>query len=294
VIVTSAWSPSRLPKIRDGLHRLLSDPASALRRAYSGDETELEHVARTIAVADLFWIAPEMAALAVSSAATVPWVRWTVTDRPAPFGLLVFDGGVGTVDFQDFEVPVDAVAWGPDPRGLALSLFMRRQRLVDRLPDGTSLVPGEVPPLIPVGAVALDAGEERKPVSDLPDSLTTLLTTVFTAWYLMQQRTLADRSLVDVDRQIARAYRRASRPVPDVTLVALRRQYVPAVTGRDETGTDAGGSRYWHRWVVGGHWRDQPWGPQRSLRRLQWIPDYVKGPEGAPMLETTRVNVWRR
>lgn len=38
----------------------------------------------------------------------------------------------------------------------------------------------------------------------------------------------------------------------------------------------------------------QPHGPERALRRQQWIPAYIKGPDGAPLLATERVNVWRR
>ncbi len=36
------------------------------------------------------------------------------------------------------------------------------------------------------------------------------------------------------------------------------------------------------RWVVRGHWRNQPYGPERALRRLTWIEPHWKGPEGAP------------
>jgi len=46
--------------------------------------------------------------------------------------------------------------------------------------------------------------------------------------------------------------------------------------------------------VVSGHWRKQPYGPEQSLRRQTWIPAYIKGPDGAPLLATERVNVWRR
>jgi hypothetical protein len=33
------------------------------------------------------------------------------------------------------------------------------------------------------------------------------------------------------------------------------------------------------RWIVRGHWRSQPHGPERSLRRLTWIAPHWKGPE---------------
>jgi hypothetical protein len=37
------------------------------------------------------------------------------------------------------------------------------------------------------------------------------------------------------------------------------------------------------QWMVRGHWTHQPHGPERSLRRLQWIGPYWKGREGAPI-----------
>lgn len=36
--------------------------------------------------------------------------------------------------------------------------------------------------------------------------------------------------------------------------------------------------------MVAGHWRNQPHGPQNSLRRVQWIEPYWKGPDDAPIL----------
>jgi len=34
---------------------------------------------------------------------------------------------------------------------------------------------------------------------------------------------------------------------------------------------------------VSGHWRNQPYGPQRSLRRRQWIEPFWRGPEDGPL-----------
>jgi hypothetical protein len=45
-----------------------------------------------------------------------------------------------------------------------------------------------------------------------------------------------------------------------------------------------GESNYHHRWIVSGHWRNQPYGPGNKLRRPVWVKPHVKGPEGAPML----------
>ena len=44
-----------------------------------------------------------------------------------------------------------------------------------------------------------------------------------------------------------------------------------------------------HRWVVRGHWRNQPWGPGRELRRPVYILPHIKGPDGAPLIGGERV-----
>ncbi len=76
-----------------------------------------------------------------------------------------------------------------------------------------------------------------------------------------------------------------------MTVVDLRHRYVPIDRKQDD---EALGRRYRHRWVVSGHWRNQAHGPDQSLRRQTWAPSYVKGPDGALLLVTEKVNVWRR
>ena len=51
---------------------------------------------------------------------------------------------------------------------------------------------------------------------------------------------------------------------------------------------------YTRRWIVRGHWTHQAYGPGRESRRLQYIEPYIKGPEGAPLVATEKVMVWRR
>lgn len=46
------------------------------------------------------------------------------------------------------------------------------------------------------------------------------------------------------------------------------------------------------RWIVRGHYRNQPYGPEHSLRRRQWIPPHVAGPEDKPLRITPTVHVW--
>ena len=53
-----------------------------------------------------------------------------------------------------------------------------------------------------------------------------------------------------------------------------------------------GGTVEWsHRWMVRGHWRDQPCGPGRASRRLTWIDPYIKGPADKPL--DIRPTIWK-
>jgi hypothetical protein len=89
-------------------------------------------------------------------------------------------------------------------------------------------------------------------------------------------------------------YAREGLPDPEVTTVDLRRLYVPQ--DQDATSDGDGQRRYRHRWVVSGHWRRYKSDrySDETRAQAQWIPSYTKGPDGAPLLSTERVNVWRR
>lgn len=103
-------------------------------------------------------------------------------------------------------------------------------------------------------------------------------------WLLAGQVNISDRVTEGPDRAARRRSQRA-KVDPKVTVVKLRRL-------RETSDHDEGvpGGREWHhRWIVSGHWRNQPCGPGRSLRRPVWIAPYVKGPEGAPLVARPKV-----
>lgn len=55
----------------------------------------------------------------------------------------------------------------------------------------------------------------------------------------------------------------------------------PAASG--PVGATGEGREFTVRWMVRGHWRNQPYGPGRSRRRPTSINPHVKGPDGAPL-----------
>lgn len=78
---------------------------------------------------------------------------------------------------------------------------------------------------------------------------------------------------------------------PSVRVIALRRsEKRPAEPGESTTEvTTPTGRKLTVRSVVSGHPRLQPCGPGRKDRKLIWINPFIRGPEGAPLVEHKKV-----
>jgi hypothetical protein len=88
------------------------------------------------------------------------------------------------------------------------------------------------------------------------------------------------------------AARFAKRNLPSaVTVVHMRR-----IEGGSREGSESH-VEWQHRWVVRGHWRNQPVGPgypgarevDGKLVARIWIAPFVKGPQDAPLVVSTKV-----
>lgn len=290
--------PSQLPRIRRQFLAHLDNPASVIRRGMTDDmQWGLDGLASHLRVADMYWVAPDMAALAMSAGSELAAARWATADRPSPCGLLWWADGIGSMDTSGVQIPIEGCAWGPHEGGMMLWLLMSRSRLAAEMQatgKGVTLIEEETPPLIPVFAEALPVTAEAVSMAALGGDLPTpIVSALAAAWLLMQQPALIEHTREWPSAAEARSLNRAGLRNHDVTITNLRRQYLPDTQDPDD-GLDATGRRYRHRWVVSGHWRNQAHGPDRSLRRKTWVPAHLKGPDGAPLLSMERVNVWRR
>lgn len=289
--------PRDLPRLRDQVLRSLDDRTSPVN-ALAGREGRpgLEILAMHLSQADFYWVKADMAALAVAAGEQLLETAWDITVRPSAAGLVFFQGGIGMRDSGYGPLPVDAAVWGSIAERCHVWLMVDRRRLAKAaeglsgaaaraMPDvGGALK--RTPPLVPVTALWRSVGEPTRRGETDP-----LMFTLNAAWLLMQQPTLLDRTRERPDRSQRQAYARTGRSIPEVSVIDLRRAYVP-----QDRDPDAGGDgrTFRNRWIVSGHWRNQAWGPDHSQRRRQWIPSHVKGPDGAPLLVTEKVNVWRR
>lgn len=271
-------------------------------------------LASTVETAALYWVADPMARLAMDASQDVPVI--TVDQAPATTGLMVMaaplpawdttaigglalrDGARTDIPYAD-PVPVDALTWHLTPQGstqeqtlLTIELMCRPQRLP--LPimghQSSLLVPfTRIRTLIPAsleGARAVDPAHVG------------VLAWLQAAWTLMTAPNLTQASVVATTGKP----RTRTMQTPDdgtrghdvaggdgVTVIDLhprRRQLI--LTTPDDG--DSPRRRLTSRHVVRGHWTHQPHGPARSLRRLQWVDDYIRGPADAPL--STRAHVW--
>ncbi|MFF1444167.1 hypothetical protein [Streptomyces sp. NPDC058295] len=277
--------------------RFLNDPQSSIRKNTSAELAPgFDALAANLEAADLYWVQEDMAALSMHAGEKLAAASWATTDRPSPSGLLYWQGGIGHMDGYGVQIPVEACAWGPHQGEMMLWLLMSRDRLaaVTEANKQFTLLTDEIPPLVPVFGSTIPITADPLSMLELESELPVpIVSALASAWLLMQQPLLIDRTRERADKPTARAYTRDGLPAPDVTVVDLRRQYTPQDRDPD-AGSD--GRRYRHRWIVSGHWREYRSDRYSAETRAskQWIPSHVKGPDGAPLLSTEKVNVWRR
>jgi hypothetical protein len=117
--------------------------------------------------------------------------------------------------------------------------------------------------------------------------------TLTATWLLMNQTLVVDTPVHTPKSAVKRIGRLDPSLLGVVRQVTLRHKNIAP----DRVGKVDGAKReYAHRWLVGGHWRNQPYpsvAPDYTQRI--WISDFFKGPEGAPLLDPSKlVNVLRR
>lgn len=251
--------------------------------------------------ATLWWVAEDMVDLLLASVANVPDdVRLDDLPVMPPAGLVVFEKPWWGVDAEQPErrVQVNALLWGssllqglpdsghPEPRVcMSVSTYTDMAVVPARkmwLMLGRSDWPvddqiGSAPWTMSGQALA-SVVEDRKVLAAL--------------WSLLHQRGIAATTTERPQRQAVRRTQRAgiSPELADVQVVTLRKLERTEHAPNDERAA----VEWSHRWLVAGHWRWQPYGPERALRRLTYVRPHVKGPADKPLHLPERVNAWVR
>ncbi|QQQ77405.1 hypothetical protein IOD16_02360 [Saccharothrix sp. 6-C] len=272
---------------------------------------------RRLRAAQLYYVTEEMTELARVAGAGLPDHRLHRDDLPSSGGFVQFASPIGGYVSDDEgmgprRTHIVACSWGdttmktsrdgvwltfwcPVNTSWLAELFVHTEgysqtdaeRVVrathtELLWDNEAFVPFDGEDRVGLIAANRDVTDQVDP----SQSIAPWIQTVRAAWLLMTQPGITDVEHQRLPRQQQRRAARDGYPASDVHVVRLRTH--PAAD-RDTDGNGGGPRAYTVRWMVRGHWRQQPHGPNRSLRRPVWINPHLKGPADAPLATTEKV-----
>lgn len=258
--------------------------------------------------AELFFVTSDMTTLGRQAAAAMPNYEVNEDTMPARVGFVVWADSMcdiealpGKNDLRPGERCVlQAALWAettmPEGPGIHLvTLQLADVMLGTRCEDAEErqAIQSFLGPLCYHEEYPLPYGNRPFGVTEAQPVHNEAVGAVMSTWLMMSQR-ITDVTRAPLPRYVRRQYTREGRPEPEVRQVTLRRAASPSQ--KREPGQEA--SRvYTKQWVVRGYgyWRNT-WYPSKQEHRQQFVhvPDYVKGPEGAPLVGGERVNVLRR
>ncbi|MDG6104031.1 hypothetical protein Daura_23075 [Dactylosporangium aurantiacum] len=274
LITTTAWpdltlDARHLPRIRDGLTRLCRGPLGL--PATTTVPYRRTDLADSLDRARLYWVDDDFTDMAEAATADLPAVTATSNLAPCDDGLLIWSRSIA-------------------PRGITAASWKRRDNATwivlyraiggGLRDEAMQALRGDAGWLTPIRDHILDAGQQLGECGSHP------LAPVLATWLLIAQGA-AETEPAAIDKNVRKKYARAKRPLPDVRIIHIRTRH-NANTGSSRTATSrAYTSRVW----VTGHWRDQPYGPGRALRRPVYIHPHLRGPKDAEIKLSTTVRI---
>jgi hypothetical protein len=275
LITTTAWPATvitarDLPKVRDRLARLYRG-SDELPIALAATDAR-QQIAAGLDRSRLFWIDSDFTNLAEYAAQKLPDVTITRDLMPSTDGLLVWSRPVT-------RRQIAATSWTVNSDGWKLVNY----RTIGGGLDGKPLqrLREQVGWLAPTSTVQVH--EQHVLPGDHPAAA--LLAT----WLLIAQQA-AEITTAEADKAVRKTYARANRPAPEVRIVRIRAHRRTAPPKGVSVSGDPGRSQTSRFWVSG-HWRNQPHGPGRALRRPVYINAFLRGPDDAPIKLSTTVRM---
>lgn len=273
------WSATEMPRMRRELTAVLEElsiPGNDFRDFHG-------HVG----TAELFWATKEMTAAAWDASIDLP--DWRPLDAaPCPVGLILWARALPPISTEHLrertpysDTPISGVLWRIHDDGyLHVRALARNEHFpAHHRPDADAQ-------LLPIAYMSPLAADQPIGLGDTETVGSGLIAMLGATWLMMQNPGVAATRTVNGAGGSGRTWTRQERLVKLVDLRPPAEHATPA--------TDTTGRTYTHRWIVRGHWKQQPHGPGRALRRPTWISSYIAGPSGAPLLEKETVWVWRR
>lgn len=283
--------PSALPKIRAELladnARIVADMSRTPSLAQDPALRAQQITGQRLPNAGLFLVARSMTEAAVDAARDVPPTTLIEVWPEEKVGIMLYEGGLPPAEALGSSVRPEVMTWCHDG---AIAYFALWARASTAPPSLQELTAASRLAWIPVVSAQTDLLEPLDLESFSGVNAPRCVSLALATWIMMTTPTVADaRTTTASGPRIGNGRRRDT--AREVNVIELRRlAHKPTEPGD----SDGLGREYRHRWIVRGHWRQQPHGPGRSQRRTTWVPSYVKGPEDAPFLPSESVFVWRR
>lgn len=228
---------------------------------------------------DLFWTDPDLTALAADAAASLESVHhgtilplaetgFVVFARPVEMASLVGPLGAETEVLHEFR----AMAWQYSGNTFTVVTFADDGRRIRPLGHAIGYVDRES---------TYSGGLQPVP-------LFAALSLLITQKGVVVEETMKSPSAPPSRTKKGRTAQR--RRQPDVRVVSIHPGTPNAQVYNEGDGRDATYRQRHHRWIVRGHWRQQPYPSLgEGVTKPIWIAAYVKGPEGAPLLTSPKV-----
>ncbi|MGR6318887.1 hypothetical protein Q2K19_31555 [Micromonospora soli] len=275
LITTTAWPTTaigarELPKVRDRLGGFYRG-SDELPFALAATDVR-QQIAAGLDRAGLFWIDGDFTDLAEYAVEKLPDVTISRDLMPSTDGLLVWSRPVT-------RRQIAAASWTSTSDGWQLVNY----RTLGRGLDGTPLqrLREQVGWLASMSTVQVH--DQHVLPGDHPAAA------LVATWLLITQQA-AEVTTAEVDKVIRKSYARTNRAAPEVRIARIGANGGTTPPSARSASGDPGPSQTSRFWVSG-HWRNQPYGPGRALRRPVYINPFLRGPDGAPIKLSTTVRM---
>lgn len=169
---------------------------------------------------------------------------------------------------EDADFGINIITWRPDDIHMVWPISTYSWVF------GDNLLPDEIQEEPPAGGVY-----DRIASRDINRYLSAL-------FVLARQENISQVTEQQATRAEWRRAQRAGLPLDPVRIIDVRRAHRTSTGNHHDV-------EWSHRWIVRGHWRQQPVGPGRTQRRPTWVPAHVKGPDDKPLVVRDTVHVLR-
>lgn len=310
------WTPIDLPYLRQKTVDTLDDAilwwehAPAIDAVTAAERLDtiisIKAFQQCLAGVPLTWLDSDVSDLIAGTFNTVP--EWSpAAAMPNHDGLIAFEKSpvnlvwTGGADGQRRTVPLDLIMWATSGNRVTISALSRMGEHRQHLSPARGHIPFDE-----VLSISFDVDGTAGAGQDVNARATheftgrfsdgeRLLSLAGATWLLLSQPTLVEEESTPPVRV---RNRRPAPGQPRVMPVRVSQRRLTRANTDNQTGAKGNRSAQRRtpekRWWVRGHWRQQPWGKNRALRKPIFIAPHTAGPKDAPVDDRPKVQVVRK